>query len=322
MGVTLPTLSSIEAAAAIVHRVMPPPPQIRGPLVDARTGAEVWVKHENHSPVGAFKLRGGLVYFENLKKREPHVSGVIAATRGNHGQSVAFAARRAGLRAVIVVPHGNSLEKNAAMRALGAELIEYGDDFQEAHEHAAQRSDGEGLHFVRSFHDALLPGVATCALELFRAVRDLDTVYVPIGMGSGICACIAVRDALGLRTEIVGVVATNAPGFARSYEARRPMSAAVEPTIADGMACRETHPDALAIVLKGASRIVMVDESEIHAAMRHLFSDTHNVAEGAGAAGLAALEKEGERMRGRRVAVILSGGNVDRQEFGRILLEE
>ena len=213
----LPTLDSIEAAAAVVHPFMPPTPQIRWPLLGARTGAEVWVKHENHTPVGAFKLRGGLVYFHELRQREPEVSGVIAATRGNHGQSVAFAATRAGLRTVIVVPHANSPEKNAAMRSLGAELIEHGSDFQEAYEHAACLAEVQRLHFVRSFDHALLPGVATYALELFRAVADLDTVYVPIGMGSGICGCIAVRDALGLKTQIVGVVASSAPGFARSY---------------------------------------------------------------------------------------------------------
>jgi threonine dehydratase len=322
VNMTLPTLDCIEAAARIVYRVMPPTPQICWPLLSARTGAEVWVKHENHTPLGAFKVRGGLVYFDELRRREPDVSGVIAATRGNHGQSVAFAATRVGLRAVIVVPHGNSPEKNAAMRALGAELIEYGSDFQEAYEHSAHLAEVESLHFVRSFDAALLTGVATYALELFRAVSDLDAVYVPIGMGSGICGCIAVRDALGLRTEIVGVAAASAPAIARSYAAERSISAAVVPTIADGMACREVDPMALEIILRGASRLVTVDEDQIRAAMRQLFSDTHNVAEGAGAAPLAALGMESERMRGRRVALILSGGNVDREIFGRVLLEE
>jgi threonine dehydratase len=317
--VILPTLDSIQTAAEIVYRVMPPTPQIRWPLLCERTGAEVWVKHENHTPVGAFKIRGGLVYIDELKQREPHVSGVIAATRGNHGQSIALAAVRAGLRAVIVAPHGNSPEKNAAMRALGGELIEYGHDFQEACEHAAALADEQGLHFVHSFDAALMRGVATYALELFGAVPDLDTVYVPIGLGSGICGCIAVRDALALKTEIVGVGAASAPAYAQSLAAGHPVAAAVAPTVADGMACRETDPAALEIIAKGSSRIVTVEENEIRAAMRNLFSDTHNVAEGAGAAPLAALSKERDRMRGRRVALILSGGNVDREIFGRIL---
>jgi len=318
---TLPSLASIEAAGELVYRVLAPTPQLRWPLLCARTGAEVWVKHENHSPVGAFKIRGGVVYMDELRRQQPRISGVIAATRGNHGQSVALAAVRAGMRAVIVVPHGNSREKNTAMRSLGAELVEYGDDFQEAYEHAAGLAERDKLHLVRSFDDALVRGVATYALELFRAVRDLDALYVPIGLGSGICGCMAVRDALKLRTEIIGVVAANAPAYAQSFAARRPVSASVSPTIADGIACREPDPGALEHLFEGVSRIVTVEEDEIRAAMRHLFSDTHNVAEGAGAAALAALLKESDRMRGRRVAVILSGGNVDREEFGRILLE-
>lgn len=321
-AMNLPTLESIQAAAAIVHRVMPPTPQIRWPLLSARAGAEVWVKHENHTPVGAFKIRGGLIYFDELRRREPNVTGVIAATRGNHGQSIAFGATRAGLRTVIVVPYGNSVEKNAAMRALGAELVEHGSDFQESYEHAAQLAETEHLHFVASFDPALLRGVATYSLELFTAVPDLDTVYVPIGLGSGICGCIAVRDALGLKTEVIGVVASNAPAYARSFAAGQPISATVEHTIADGMAVRTPDPAALEIICRGADRVVTVNEHELHSAMRHFFSDTHNVAEGAGAAPLAALTKEGHRMHGRRVALILSGGNVDREKFGRILLEQ
>ncbi len=273
---TSPTLDSVEAAAEIVYRVMPPTPQYRWPLLCARTGADVWVKHENHTPVGAFKIRGGLVFFEQLKRREPDIAGVISATRGNHGQSVALAATRAGLRTVIVVPQGNSVEKNAAMRSLGAELIEHGSDFQEAYEYAAHLAEVQHLHFVRSFGCELLQGVATYSLELFRAVANLDAVYVPIGLGSGICGCIAVRDALGLRTEIIGVVAASAPAYALSYAAGRPVAAPVGPTVADGMACREPDPAAVEMIARGAARVVTVDESEIRAAMRHLFSDTHN----------------------------------------------
>jgi threonine dehydratase len=309
-------------AASAVYRVVPPTPQICWPLLSERAGAEVWVKHENHSPVGAFKLRGGLVYMEELKVRDPDITGVIAATRGNHGQSVTFAAARAGLRAVIVVPYGNSREKNAAMRTQGAELIEHGVDFQDAYEFAVQLATARNLHLVPSFDDALVRGVASYGLELFRGAPKLDAVYVPIGMGSGICATIAVRDALGLSTEVVGVVATRAPAYALSFAAGRVVTNPVEDTIADGMACRTPDQEALEIMLKGASRIVTVDDDEIRAAMRHLFSDTHNVAEGAGAAALAGLLKERDRMKGRRVAVILSGGNVDRDVFCDTLLQE
>jgi threonine dehydratase len=316
----LPSLDALEAAARLVHGVIPPTPQIRWPLVCAHAGTEVWIKHENHTQVGAFKLRGGLVYIDCLLRREPGIAGVIAATRGNHGQSVALAAARAGLRSVIVAPYGNSREKNAAMRALGAELIEHGADYQEAAEYAAELAARQSLHFVRSFDETLVCGVASYALELFRAVSDLDAVYVPIGMGSGICGLIAARNALGLRTDIVGVVASEAPAYALSFAAGRAIAASVGETIADGMACRVPDVRALEVILQGAARVVTVDDAEIAAAMRHLFSDTHNVAEGAGAAALAALLKERERVKDRRVAVILSGGNVDRDVFARILV--
>jgi threonine dehydratase len=249
------------------------------------------------------------------------VAGLIAATRGNHAQSIAFAARRAGLRAVMVVPHGNSREKNAAMRSLGAELIECGDDFQDAYNHACGLAQAEHVQLVRSFDPALLRAVASYALELFRGVSDLDALYVPIGLGSGICGCIAAREALGLRTEIIGVVAASAPAYARLYAAGKPVIAPVFPTVADGITCREPDPRALQIISQHVSRIVTVEEAEIRAAMRRLFSDTHNTAEGAGAAALAALLQEKDRMCGRRVAVVLSGGNVDTENFGRILPE-
>jgi threonine dehydratase len=315
----LPSLDALESAARLVHEVIPPTPQIRWPLLAGRTGAEVWLKHENHTEVGAFKIRGGIVYMDRLRREEPSVRGVIAATRGNHGQSVARAAASAGLRSLIVVPRGNSREKNAAMRSLGAELIEHGEDFQEAYEYAACLAETRRLHLFRSFDESLVCGVASYALELFHAVRDLDAVYVPVGMGSGICGLIAARNALGLNTEIIGVVAARAPAYALSFAAGRPLSAPVQDTIADGMACRVADPGALAIILEGAARLVTVDDEEIAAAMRHLFSDTHNTAEGAGAAPLAALLQERQRIEGRRVALILSGGNVDRDVFARIL---
>jgi threonine dehydratase len=317
----MPSLAQLDAAADLVHVVMPPTPQFAWPLLAARAGAEVWVKHENHTPIGAFKIRGGLVYMADLRKSEPAVEGVISATRGNHGQSVALAARRHGLSATIVVPHGNSREKNAAMRALGAELVEHGSDFQAAADHAAELAEVRRLHFVRSFDERLVAGVASYALELLRDVADLDTVYVPIGLGSGICGMIAARDALGLKTRIVGVVASGAPAYALSFAAGRPVSTNCADTMADGLACRIPAPPAVEIILKGAERIVTVAEGEIRAAMRHLFTDTHNVAEGAGAATLAALLQEKATMAGRRVAIVLSGGNIDRALYTEVLSE-
>lgn len=315
----LPDLPEIEAAAALVYAAMPPTPQYCWPLLCARSGAEVWVKHENHLPVGAFKVRGGIAYLSRLRQAEPHVAGVLAATRGNHGQSVAFAARRAGLAAVIVVPHGNSVEKNAAMRALGAELIEHGHDFQAAYEYAGALARERRLHAMPSFHPLLVAGVGTYALELFRAAPDLDAVYVPIGLGSGICGVIAARDALGLKTKVIGVVAENAPAYALSFAAGRPVATNSADTMADGMACRVPVDDAVAAINRGAERIVTVGEDAIEAAMAAYFTDTHNVAEGAGAAPLAALLREREAMAGKRVGLILSGGNVDSAVFRGVL---
>jgi threonine dehydratase len=320
--VVLPTLAELETAAQRVYAAFPPTPQVCWPLLCQRAGCEVWVKHENHTPVGAFKVRGGLTYLAELRHREPQVRGVILATRGNHGQSIAFAARQYGIEATVVVPHGNSVEKNAAMRALGAKLIEEGHDFQAALEFASKIAAERGLHFLPSFHPWLVRGVGTYALELFRAVPDLDTVYVPIGLGSGICGTIAARAALGLRMRVVGVVAEQAPCYALSVGQGRAVSTDTAETIADGMACRVPNADALEIIRRGADHIVTVSEAEIRAAMRHYFTDTHNVAEGAGAGPLAALLKERDTAAGRRVAVILSGGNVDAAVYHRVLAEE
>jgi threonine dehydratase len=315
------TLKQLRTTADFVHSVLLPTPQIRWPLLCQRTGAEVWVKHENHQPVGAFKVRGGLVYMKELKQREPDVTGVIAATRGNHGQSIAFAAGRAGLHAVIVVPRGNSAEKNAAMRALGAELVVHGDDFQDAFEYARRLAVKEELHFVPSFAEPLVRGVASCALELFDNVSGLDAVYVPIGMGSGVCGMVAVRNALGLNTEVIGVCATGAPAYALSFNAKRQISTDVVDTMADGIACRVPDPLALEIILSGVTRIVVVTDDEIRAAICYLFADTHNVAEGAAAAPLAALLQERSRMQGRRIALIHSGGNIDSDLFAATLAD-
>jgi len=316
-----PTLKELRATADFVHTVLQRTPQIRWPLLCQRTGAEVWVKHENHQPVGAFKVRGGLVYMNELKQREPDVTGVIAATRGNHGQSIAFAAGRAGLRAVIVVPRGNSVEKNAAMLALGAELVVHGTDFQDAFEYARELAEKEKLHFVPSFAEPLVRGVASYALELFDNVSGLDAVYVPIGMGSGVCGVIAARDALGLNTEVIGVCATGAPSFALSFEAKRQIPTEAVNTMADGISCRVPDPLALEIVLSGASRIVTVTDDQIRAAIYYLFADTHNAAEGAAAAPLAALLQERSRMQGRRVAIIHTGGNIDIDLFAATLAD-
>jgi threonine dehydratase len=315
-----PTLKELRTTAEFIHGILPPTPQIRWPLLCQRTGAEVWVKHENHLPVGAFKVRGGLVYLKELKQREPDVTGVITATRGNHGQSIAFAAGRAGLRAMIVVPHGNSVEKNAAMRALGAELVVHGQDFQAAFEYAAGLAEKKNLHFVPSFAEPLVRGVASYALELFDNISGLDAVYVPIGMGSGICGVVAARNALGLKSEVIGVCATGAPAFALSFKAKRQIATQTVDTIADGVACRVPSPEALEVILSGVARVITVTDDEIRAAMRYLFVDTHNVAEGAGAASLAALLQERTQMQGRRVAVIHSGGNVDSELFATTIL--
>ena len=313
------SLERIERAAEMVHRHVQPTAQHCWPLICERAGTEVWVKHENHTPIGAFKVRGGLTYLTELRAREPDVAGVITATRGNHGQSIGFAARSLGLRAVILVPHGNSVEKNAAMRALGVELIEHGSDFQEAREYSETLAAKEGLHQIGPFHENLVLGVASYPLELFRALPDLDTVYVPIGMGSGICSTITVRDRLGLATKVVGVVAENAPMYALSFERKQAVSTNSSDTFADGLACRIPDPEALAIILEGAERIVTVSEAEMRAAMRAYYADCHNLIEGAGAAPLVALLKEKQQMAGKKVAVIASGGNIDRALYLEIL---
>ena len=315
-------LETLEAAAALVHRVVPPTPQYCWPLLSRRVGAELWVKHENHTPIGAFKIRGGLVYLDEVRRSQPNVRGVVTATTGNHGQSIALAATRLGLDATIVVPYGNSIEKNRAMEAFGARLVEAGHDFQAAYEHAIDLVERERRHFVRSYDPLLVRGVASYALELFRAVPDLDRVYVPIGLGSGISGVIAGREALALTTEIVGVVAANAPTYALSFAAGAPVSTNSADTMAGGLAVRVPDPEALEIIRRGAARILTVSEAEIRRAMRILFTDTHNVAEGAGAAALAAALQERHRLAGKRVAVIQSGGNIDRSVFAAVLAEE
>lgn len=319
---SLLTLAELEAAAELVHRTVPPTPQYAWPHLAKRTGCQVWVKHENHTPTCAFKVRGGIVYMDNLKRSRTKLGGVISATRGNHGQSIAFSAARAGIPATIYVPRGNSTDQNAAMRAFGAAVVEFGTDFDEALAECQRIAGEQNLHFISPFNRDLVMGVATYALELFRAVGDLDTVYVPIGMGSGISGLITVRDLLGLKTEIVGVVARNASAMALSFAAGKPVPTNSARTFADGMATRDPRQEAVAIIKRGAARVLQLSEDEIAEAVRAHFQDTHNVAEGAGAAALAGLMQERARMAGKKVAVILSGGNIDMSVYRRILVGE
>ncbi len=315
----LPDLAAIEDAAEIVYRSMTPTPQIQWPLLSKRCGGDIWVKHENHTPVGAFKVRGGLVYMDRLKHENSEIEGVITATRGNHGQSVTFAAARQGLKAVVVVPEGNNPEKNAAMEALGAELIVHGHDFQAAYEFVIEQSKNSGLHLLRSFHPWLVQGVATYSLEFLTAVPGLETVYVPIGLGSGICGMIAARDALGFQTKIVGVVAENAPAYALSFERQTSVTTETADTIADGLAVRVPNEHAVKIIQRGVDRIVRVSEQAIRDAIGIYFTDTHNVAEGAGAAALAARIQD-EGVRGQ-CGLILSGSNAEKGLIRQVLQE-
>ncbi|MFP5276091.1 MAG: threonine dehydratase [Acidobacteriota bacterium] len=317
----LPSLKEIRAAQEIVYRHMRPTPQYAWPLLCQRLGTETWVKHENHAPTGAFKIRGALVYLDWLTASRPGIVGVVAATRGNHGQGVAMAAKAFGLKAKIVAPCGNSVEKNRAMCAQGAELIEYGHDFQAALDHARTIAAEEGLALVESFHERLVMGTATYATEFFEAVPELDAVYVPIGLGSSICGMAAARNALGRKTAIIGVAAAASPAYARSFRERRVVEAPAQSQIADGLACRVPNQDSLAIILAEVERVVEVSEAEIRQAMRAYYEDTHNLAEGAGAAALAGALRERDALRGRRIGVILSGGNVDRVIYAGVLNE-
>ena len=318
-GMLNATIVELEATRAVVYRHMSPTPAFPWPLLSQRTGADVWVKHENHTPVGAFKVRGGLVYLSGLKATQPDLEGVISATRGNHGQSLAYAAAKVGMKAVVVVPHGNSPDKNRAMEALGAELIVHGDDFQEALEFTEGLAKERNLYMIGPFEKPLMRGVATYALEFFEQVGNLDTVYVPIGMGSGICGLITVRDALGLKTEIVGVVAEGAPAYALSFEKGEVVASEKAETIADGVACRVPSPEAFEIIKNGAARIVQVSEDEILDAIAFYFTDTHNLAEGAAATPLAGLMKEKDLQADKKVGLILSGGNADASTFAKAL---
>jgi threonine dehydratase len=311
----LPTHKELLSASEIVRKTMPATPTYTWPLLSERVGAEVWVKHENHSPVGAFKLRGAMVYFDWLTREHPEVRGAIAATRGNHGQGVARAAAHHGLTATIVVPHGNSREKNRAMRAQGATLLEHGDDFQSSLEYAELLAQERGLQLIPSFHPLLVHGTGTYALEMFAAAPPLDAVYVPIGLGSSISGMLAARGALGLATKVIGVVAAASPSYALSFRSGKVVTHPAETRFADGLACRVPNAEALEVMLSGVDHIVEVTEPEIAAAMRAIYEDTHNVSEGAAAAAFAGLVKERGQWEGARVAFVLTGGNVDREIF-------
>ena len=317
--IRLPGLADLEAAAEVVYQTMPPTPQYRWPLLEESAGGEVWVKHENHTPIGAFKIRGGLVYLQSLRATEPGVAGIVTATRGNHGQSIAMAARSTGVPVIVVVPHNNAAGKNAAMRALGAEVIEFGGDFQEASEEADRIAASRHWHRLPTFHEKLISGVATYTLELLRAVPDVDVLYVPIGQGSGICGAIAARNALGHNAEIVGVVSTGAPAYARSLEAGRSVSCPVTTELADGMACRTPNESALRMIAEAGTRIVEVSDGQIADAIRLLFATTHNAAEGAGAAATAALLSDKKLKRKGPRAVVLSGQNIDSAVLAKVI---
>jgi threonine dehydratase len=318
-GAVLPDRAAIEATAEFLRAWVPPTPQYVWPQIARAFGAEVWLKHENHTPIGAFKARSAAAYFQKLVRREPGCRGVITATRGNHGQAVGLAARQFGLPSTVYVPHGNSREKNDAMRALGVRLVEHGADFQEAREEAGRVAERDGLHMVPAFHPDIVLGVSTYWAELFRAAPGLDVVFVPIGQGSGACAAAAARNVYSPRTRIVGVVSAHAPCFARSFREKRVVEAPATTLLGDGMACRKPDPDALEIVLANVDRIVEVTDAELASAMRTVFAMTHNVAEGAGAAAFAAAWRERESLAGKRVGLTLSGGNVDSPLFADVL---
>jgi len=314
---TLFELKELEQQLPLIHSVVPPSPCYQWPLLDQASDLEIWVKHENHNPTGAFKVRGGVVYIDQLLKAQPNCPGVISATRGNHGQSIALAAKKHGLTAVIVVPEGNSLEKNAAMQALGCELVISGKDFDQARLTTAELAEQRGLHMIPSFHKDLVLGVASYALEMFQQAAPLDRIYVPIGMGSGICAVLTTRDLLGLDTEVIGVVSTAAPSYQLSFQQGKIVTTDSANTFADGMACRQPVQAALDIIRAGAARVISVNDDEIAAAQRLYYSATHNIAEGAGAAALAAALQE--KAQGGSVGLVLSGGNIDSDKYAKVL---
>jgi threonine dehydratase len=318
----LPSIDEIESAAERLAAVFPATPQISWPLLNERLGCETWVKHENHTPLGAFKIRGAFLYVSWLKQSQPDVRGVVAATRGNHGQGVAYAAARNGIASVIVVPRGNSVEKNAAMRALGAELIEHGEDFQESLEFARKLSTERGYPIVESFHPQLMLGTASYGLEFFKGTPELDTVYVPIGLGSSICGVVAAREALGLKTCVVGVVSSLSPSYALSFKAGKLVESPSTSLLGDGLSCRRPNEQALELIGKYVEKVIEVTDEELAEAIRIYLVTTHNLAEGAGAAALAGALKSSEANQGKRIGIVLTGGNIDQALLARVLNRE
>ncbi len=314
-----PGFEDVLRAREVVSRHLPRTPAWTYPALNAELGFELWIKHENHQPVGAFKVRGGVNLLASLAPDE-RARGVIAATRGNHGLSVAWAARRFDVHATIVVPHGNNPEKNEAMRALGAELVEHGRDFDEAREQVETLVKQHGYRYVHSANEPLLiAGVATAALELFEDVSGLDALFVPVGLGSGVCGAALARAEKSPATRLIGVQAERAPAIWRSWLERRPVSTASADTFADGLATRVPAELTLRLMLRDLDDFLLVSEAAMARAVADLLRFTHNLAEGAGAAPLAAAQTLRERLAGRRVAMILSGGNIDTATLRRVL---
>jgi len=310
-------LMELEQAATDIYQVTPATPQYNWPLLAKTTGCDVWVKHENHTPTAAFKVRGGIHLLNQLMKANNKPKGIISATRGNNGQSLSYASKRAGLPLTIVVPECNNIDQNNAIQGFGADLVVHGKDFEAARKHSLILQQELGYQAIAPFEKSLIVGVASYAIELFSAIKDLDTVYVPIGMGSGICGLIKTRDLLNLKTKIVGVVAEGAPTFALSFAAGKVVNTDYANTIADGVATSAPIEEAFEIIKKGASRVITVNDLEIAKAMYQYYQTTHNLSEGAGAVPLAGLMKEKQQMKGKKVGLILSGGNIDFESFNK-----
>jgi threonine dehydratase len=315
-----PTLADVQAARCVVYRTLKASPLLVHPLLQARTGLNIYVKHENHNPTGAFKVRGGLNLIANLSPQERR--GVITATTGNHGQSIALACLREGVPCTIIVPVGNNPEKNAAMRSLGADVVEFGRDFDQARERVEDLQRQNGLRYVHSANEPMLiSGVATYALEIFEELPDVDVILVPIGGGSGACGCAMVRTWMGSSAEVIGVQAEGANAFARSWLTGNRVTGDRADTFAEGMATRVTFDLTFGILQRELNDIVTLSEDELKAGVRLALETTHNLAEGAGAAALAAAVKLADRLRGKKVVCVMSGGNIDRATLTRVLTE-
>jgi len=308
-------LDELHQAKELIHTVMPATPAYNWPQINSNTGCNVWVKHENHTPTTAFKVRGGIYLLDKLSRSKNKPPGIISATRGNHGQSLSFSGASKGIPVVIVAPECNSADQNRAIKSFGAKLILHGVDFEASRQYSHKLQEENGYFHVPPFCRDLVIGVATYALEFMSAVKDLDTIYVPVGMGSGICGLIKTRDLLGLKTKIVGVVAEGAPTFYQSFQAGHIIPTSEANTIADGVATSSPMEEGFEIIKHGAERIVKVSDQQIAEAMYQYYKFTHNLAEGAGATALAALNKEKQLMAGKKVGVILTGGNIDFKRF-------